>query len=213
MLQTSSRSVEFSYVPERSLKSVVVVGQFNNWDRARHPLQRQSDGKTWRGRFEIPVGVYQYLFCEDNERWVPDPAAPKVSDANGNTNSKLVVVPREYDDLPGVPGDGNVTLSAVDHKPDRSDTARLDRTTGYVRLQTRANDVARVLVESNGRRTPMEKVGGDEIRDLWQGKLRIEETTTRYRFILDDAPPPPFASKGRRGQGEEFTTPWYQQRL
>jgi glycosidase len=201
------RIVSFRYQPAQALKSVVVVGQFNNWDRARHPLVLQKDGKTWEGSFEIPVGVYQYLFCEDGQRWVPDPGAPKVSDANGNVNSKLVVAPESYDALPGARGDGKVTMSAVVHRPLPADSARIDQRTAWVRLRTRASDVSRIWVEANGKRGLMKRVDGDELVDVWQGTIYFGRVATRYRFWLDDSPAEPIKTPSYSQEFGRFPLP------
>ncbi|MBI5708514.1 MAG: alpha amylase N-terminal ig-like domain-containing protein [Armatimonadetes bacterium] len=182
------RSVAFAHAPSMHLESVSVVGGFNDWDRARNPLELSADGKTWRGTFDIQPGVYPYLFVEDGSRWVPDPKAPPFPDANGNVNSKLVVLPLDYDKQPGRVGDGKVTASAALHWPNPENTVRLDENRAYVKLLTRARDVAKVwVVLEGGERFPMQRVAGDELFDTWRGEFQIPRgPVTRYSFLLED---------------------------
>lgn len=71
--------------------SVAVVGDWNNWDPAKHRMiDREGDG-TWQIEIEIPPDrEYRYQFLINGEQWVPDPSAPiTVSDGFGGNNSVL----------------------------------------------------------------------------------------------------------------------------
>ncbi len=174
------RMITFSHRPLAKVDSVHVVGQFNNWDKTTHPLRLEQDGKTWRAKFKIAPGVYQYLFVENGNRWLPDPSAPGVGDANGNKNSLLIVEPPDYDSRPGKVGDGHITLSALLHRPDRRDTVRLDEKRFAVWLRTRKGDVERVSVESGPSLT---KERSDELYDYWRGEMA---NVSEYRFRVTD---------------------------
>jgi 1,4-alpha-glucan branching enzyme len=49
--------------------AVSVVGSFNHWDPAAHPLARREG--EWRVRLFLPSGTYPYAFAIDG-RLVPD---------------------------------------------------------------------------------------------------------------------------------------------
>ncbi len=184
-----TREVAFRYVSDAPLASAVVVGGFNEWDRARHPLAPDPARKVWTGRFRLPVGVYPYLFCLDNARWVPDPSAPSRPDGNGNANSLLVVAPPDYDLAPGALGDGRITRSALGHRPDASDTVRLDARRANLFVRTRRGDVARVFVRTAAGDHPARRTGGDELYDLWRAEIPLPRDG-RYVVLAEDGGPP-----------------------
>src|SRR6476646_851466 len=71
-------------------KSVCVAGSFNEWNPARTPLTRVSDG-TWVGELTGISGRHEYLFVVDGQ-WVPDPNAKEsVQNPFGGRNSVLVI--------------------------------------------------------------------------------------------------------------------------
>src|SRR6266496_1823498 len=73
-------------------KSVALAGDFNGWNQAAHPLERDSSG-LWLVELKTPqAGRYQYKFIVDNKRWTEDPSnGMKVSDGYGGLNSLLVI--------------------------------------------------------------------------------------------------------------------------
>jgi glycosidase len=178
------RAVTFMYQPDRQLQTVHVVGQFNNWDRTTHPLALLPDGKTWKGTFNIAPGAYQYLFVENSSRWLPDPKAPPAGDANGNTNSLLIVEPPDYDVYPAKLGDGILTMSAIAHRADRRDSVRLDEKRAAVWLRTRKGDAKDVFVEAGKSKTKGAKARSDELYDFWRCEIPV--TVTSYRFLIDE---------------------------
>lgn len=181
-----SRQVEFRFVAPKGATSVAVVGQFNEWDRARHPMR--FEGGVWQVTVEIAAGVYQYLFVVDGKHWVKDPHARSVADANGNTNSALIVEPADYEAAPAIPGDGTVTLSAVRHRPDHQDTVRKNRTEVLLRVRTRRGDVGTVEAVPVGiKAAPLRLARFDALYDYWQGVVPSPSGEFAYRFRLDGA--------------------------
>ena len=73
-------------------QSVALAGDFNGWNQAAHPLERDSSG-LWLVELETPqAGRYQYKFIVDKKRWTEDPSKGlKVSDGYGGLNSLLVI--------------------------------------------------------------------------------------------------------------------------
>ncbi|MGE3126428.1 MAG: alpha-amylase family glycosyl hydrolase [Fimbriimonadaceae bacterium] len=179
-----AREVEFRFSAPPGTAAVAVVGQFNEWDRARHPLKEEAG--EWRDKVAIEPGVYQYLFVLDGKKWVRDPAAPTASDANGNTNSKLVVEPVDYEDCPAVPGDGSVTASALRHRPDTRDTVRKNRTEVLLKLMTRKGGVRSVEAVPEGRTgILLRRTRTDELYDYRQGAVYVAPKGQGMRLILD----------------------------
>lgn len=186
---TASRWVTFRYVPSTPANSVAVVGQFNNWDRAQNPLHFNPERKDWEGKVSIHCGVYPYLFVIDNKSWVRDPHAPTVSDANGNLNSQLVVLPPEFGVKPAKVGDGVITTSAILHNPTIIDTCRRTKNTGWVSLRTRAKDIqsVKLITEPNGKVIMAHQTSTDPIYEGWKASFRFNQNEKlRYFFRLTD---------------------------
>jgi hypothetical protein len=73
-------------------RSVALVGDFNNWDRAATPMRRAGDGASWVVVVPLEPGRHLYGFVVDGSRWVNDPAAPLAADAAfGDRNSVVLV--------------------------------------------------------------------------------------------------------------------------
>ncbi|HEV2472352.1 MAG TPA: alpha amylase N-terminal ig-like domain-containing protein, partial [Chthonomonadales bacterium] len=166
------------------------VGTFNGWDRAANPMTPDGSGH-WSASTLIAPGVYQYLFVVDSKRWVPDSAAPHVLDANGNTNSLLVVPPADYTNRPGKVGDGIITLSAIRHTGGREDVLRKNRNTFALSLRTRHNDVARCIAliaeDAHGpaRSFPMHIARSNALYDTWRVQAPVSGDML-YAFELED---------------------------
>lgn len=71
-------------------RRVELAGSFSNWspDIALTPV---ADGR-WMAYVPLRPGVHDYAFRVDGERWVVDPAAPRVSDGFGGFNSRMSLV-------------------------------------------------------------------------------------------------------------------------
>jgi serine protease AprX len=72
--------------------TVALVGDFNGWNPARHPLVRDDDG-IWRARVTgLPAGLYAYKYVVDGQRWLDDRAnLRRVDDGYGGFNSIVSV--------------------------------------------------------------------------------------------------------------------------
>ncbi len=209
---SSMRVVTFSFVPSSPAKTVAVVGQFNNWDRGKNPLHFNPSSHAWTASFSIPIGVYQYLFVVDNSKWIRDPSAPIVADANGNLNSELVVAPQEYDEKPGELGDGIITESVLRHRADRVDTCRRSENQARVTLRTRSHDIqnVEVILEPSGKAFPAVQTDEDPLYAHWKADFRFNpRAETRYLFRLTDGKTVvDFGANGAHPEGQ--ATPFVQ---
>jgi 1,4-alpha-glucan branching enzyme len=64
------KKVVFKFLSPNA-KSVSLVGNFNNWDKTRHPMQNDGNG-LWSKTVMLHQGSHQYKFLADNN-WVQDP--------------------------------------------------------------------------------------------------------------------------------------------
>jgi 1,4-alpha-glucan branching enzyme len=68
------RKVTFS-LEASDAKEVVLIGDFNNWNPKKHPMQKDENG-IWNKAVIIPPGNYEYKFLVDGE-WKEDPQNDK----------------------------------------------------------------------------------------------------------------------------------------
>ena len=83
------RRVTFSLdIPKAN--SVIVVGDFNDWQTNGHTLKRNKQG-VWTTTLNLPPGTYQYRFLVDGE-WCDDPnCAVRMDNPYGSQNNAIVV--------------------------------------------------------------------------------------------------------------------------
>ena len=71
-------------------QSVSIMGDFNQWNPAANPMQRQPDGQ-WLGRVNLTHGHHHYLFVVDGKP-VLDPRAQGVGRNERNEKISLIAV-------------------------------------------------------------------------------------------------------------------------
>ena len=85
----------FTFKADKKLKSVALVGSFNNWDKKANPMVADADGLTWRLSVPLSAGRYAYKFApfgpDGEQEWVVDPKAPRDETDKTNDNSLLVI--------------------------------------------------------------------------------------------------------------------------
>lgn len=72
--------------------SVALVGDFNDWDPARAPMQTAHGAGVWATVVQLPPGRYRYAFLVNGVEWRADPAAPKSIDDEFGPPSSVVTV-------------------------------------------------------------------------------------------------------------------------
>lgn len=72
-------------------QSVAVVGEFNGWDAAAHPMTQVTPG-VWEATLPLPAGRHVYAFLVDGTLLVADPRAPKAGDADYGREGSVVMV-------------------------------------------------------------------------------------------------------------------------
>lgn len=86
-----SAAVRFVYV-DRAAASVVLVGDFNDWNAESTPLQRAAGDGVWTVVVPLGPGRYRYAFLIDGSRWALDPAAPHAGGDDFGTPNSVVTV-------------------------------------------------------------------------------------------------------------------------
>lgn len=70
--------------------SVSLVGDFNDWDPARSPMQTAQG--VWATVVNLAPGRYRYAFLVNGVEWRADPGAPSARDDEFGTPSSVVTV-------------------------------------------------------------------------------------------------------------------------
>jgi 1,4-alpha-glucan branching enzyme len=71
-------------------KDVILMADFNNWDRNAHHMKQDENG-TWNKTVVISPGRYEYKFLVDSEWW-HDPKSLEVCyNKHGTLNSVITV--------------------------------------------------------------------------------------------------------------------------
>jgi len=83
---------QFTYY-QKGLKSVNLVGQFNDWDADSTALTEVSEG-VWTVTLRLRPGVYEYQFMLNGAQRVTDPTMPQTSSDFGSPNSVVTVSPK-----------------------------------------------------------------------------------------------------------------------
>lgn len=93
MIPNGLTEVQFSLrAGNDPLKSVAVVGDFNDWDPEKHLLEDDNGDGIWTATLKLEPGRYEYMFILDGQKWVPDPEAYRyVRDGFGNKNAVIEI--------------------------------------------------------------------------------------------------------------------------
>lgn len=83
---------QFTYY-QKGLKSIAVVGGFNDWDDDSTTLVEVSPG-VWTVSLHLTPGVHEYQFILNGTQRVTDPTMPQTSSDFGSPNSVVTVSPR-----------------------------------------------------------------------------------------------------------------------
>jgi hypothetical protein len=77
-------------------RSVALVGDFNNWNRAATALAPAGGEGMWTASVALPPGRHEYAFIVNGERWMADPLATvTIHDDFGTASSILTVGARQ----------------------------------------------------------------------------------------------------------------------
>ena len=83
------RKVTFSLKALRA-KSVLLLGDFNNWDAAANPMKQDKDG-IWKSTLILSSGIYEFKFLVDGRWREASKAESSVANSFGTLNNVLVI--------------------------------------------------------------------------------------------------------------------------
>ncbi len=179
-----ARKVFFAYQANENVKSVAVIGTFNNWSSVAGRMKR-TFGTIWTTQLEIPDGVYLYNFLV-NGKVVTDPHNPKRK-PNGKGGFYSVLVVGTFTPPKGVVGDGIVHKSYVvfdEHSRTYMNPASTN--TIYFAIDTLKDDVQSVSFDENNELYPMTRVKLNQYTDRYRVVFHPSKKEFSYKFVLKD---------------------------
>ena len=87
--RNGSDAFQFVFVAPQAA-SVSLVGDFNDWDPTRAPMQTAQG--VWATVVNLAPGRYRYAFLVNGVEWRADPGAPAAKDDEFGTPSSVVTV-------------------------------------------------------------------------------------------------------------------------
>ncbi len=103
-IQANGRPMaQVTFVIPKSIQgeAIYLVGDFNDWDRASHPFQRDRRGR-WILTVELELGrAYQFRYLRDGQEWMQDSQADAyVYNPHSHHNFVVITDPdfKRYDD-------------------------------------------------------------------------------------------------------------------
>ena len=65
------------HIPKDSVKSISLVGEFNNWQVGKNCLAHLDSNGIYKIDINLPPGEYEYKFVINGKKWIPDPMNPR----------------------------------------------------------------------------------------------------------------------------------------
>jgi len=65
------------HLPRDSVKSISLVGEFNNWQVGKTLLADPDSNGIYETDMNLPPGEYEYKFVINGKKWIPDPINPR----------------------------------------------------------------------------------------------------------------------------------------
>ena len=87
--RSNNRRVTFR-LKAPSVKEVILMGDFNNWDANSHPMEKGENG-VWKVSIMIPPGKYEYKLLVDGQWRLDSGNKQTVLNSLGIENNVLTV--------------------------------------------------------------------------------------------------------------------------
>ncbi len=81
------RRVTFS-IDLSDAKEVILMGNFNDWNPKKHPMQKDENG-VWNKSVILPPGNYEYKFLVDGH-WKEDPQNDQICQNRFGTYNSVI---------------------------------------------------------------------------------------------------------------------------
>ncbi len=177
------RNVLFAYKAQKSVKSVCVIGTFNNWSPVAGKMKNVFSN-VWMTTINIPDGVYFYNFLVDG-KVVIDPTNPRKK-SNGNGGYYSILIVGSFTPPKGKIGDGVIHKNYVIFNEDsRIYVNPASTKTVYFSIDTLKDDIAHVYFKSS-KAYEMKKYDLNPYTDRYEITYHPKTMKFNYYFILKD---------------------------
>ncbi len=99
------------HIPKDSLRTISLVGEFNDWKAGKIMLSNLDSTGFWETKINLPPGEYEYKFVINGKDWVPDPMNPRKIPDGWNGYNSLRTVQRPP--LPNISWKGTVEDDSI----------------------------------------------------------------------------------------------------
>jgi hypothetical protein len=89
-MPSGETEVQFVVVAPTATR-VSLVGDFNDWDASRTPMQASQTGGIWSVTIPLSPGRHRYAYLVNGKVWMADPASPRAQDDFGTPSSVVTV--------------------------------------------------------------------------------------------------------------------------
>ena len=187
----------FRYQPPKPVRSVVLAGTFNGWNRSDTPLGGPDAEGAWSVTIQLGPGMHQYKFVVDGQKWLTDPQNPDGQDDGHSGQNSVLRLGRlaGLDVSTAQRGDGKIEAVGLKHKSEQPRFFQpLARDRVLVRYRTLAHDVGRVWLATKGAGlTEMHIVHEDQRFALYETQVALSDQGPQgkvsrldYTFVLSD---------------------------
>ena len=90
-LKTTRHRTNFA-LSAPTARHVSLVGDFNNWDTKKHPMQKNTKGQ-WKKTIILRPGTYEYKFWVDGEWMIDGSNDNRCANKFGTLNNLVMVTP------------------------------------------------------------------------------------------------------------------------
>ena len=87
--KSKRKKIIFSFF-DPNANEVLLLGDFNGWDKKKHPMKKRENG-MWEKHLFLEPGTYEYKFKVDGD-WHNDPESTKICTNQFGTKNNFVVV-------------------------------------------------------------------------------------------------------------------------
>ncbi len=179
-----SRKIFFAYQSTQNVKSVAVIGTFNNWSATATVMKRAFDN-IWTVQVEIPDGTYLYNFLVDGHV-VADPHNPKKK-PNGKGGYYSVLTVGTFTPPTGIKGDGIIHKNYIQFDEySRVYVNPASTNTIYFAIDTLKNDVQSINIKVGRKLYPMVPIEINKYTNRYKMILHPSTEKFHYKFIIED---------------------------
>lgn len=181
------RRVEFTYVPQKTVKEVYLAGSFNAWNQKANKLEKNEDG-SYSTTLLLKPDEYSYKFVVNGTDWVTDPNADKYEDDGFGGKNSIIVVDDRFPIVTLEENDGEMLTYGIPTEQNLQTVNPLTDTRIEFKTKTHSGDVVKVLLWKDGNELEMSAIATDGSFDYFRKVIELASADQEfdYCFIYED---------------------------